>query len=323
MSKECSICRGAIPEGVESGVHTALCAEVMRVHLAIAVEALEWYADYGAGAAKEPKALPSQGVAVGMLQHDGGTRARNAIALVRGSKILHTSDWHLDWRTVGVARFDEVRAASRQTVEAAIRQKVDLYAFTGDLADSDGGTGVLRCVEVAIEVATLLSNAGIESCWVAGNHDVVEDGTGLTTLSPLRALGFGSMVRVFEQPRVAEVDDCALLALPYPAATNPYDPVAFVREAKALRGFEKVVVLTHLQVEGAQLGEETTDMPRGRDVRFPHEECGLGWTILAGHYHKRQTIARPGLPPVHVVGALARLAFGEQSNTPSYSIIEL
>ncbi len=41
--------------------------------------ALEWYADYGAGAAKEPKPLPSQGVALGMLHYDGGKRARTAL----------------------------------------------------------------------------------------------------------------------------------------------------------------------------------------------------------------------------------------------------
>ncbi len=36
---------------------------------------LEWYADYGQGAAKEPQPLPSQGVALGMLHYDGGRRA--------------------------------------------------------------------------------------------------------------------------------------------------------------------------------------------------------------------------------------------------------
>jgi hypothetical protein len=41
--------------------------------------ALAWYADYGAGAATEPKVLPSHGVALGMLQHDGGRRAREAL----------------------------------------------------------------------------------------------------------------------------------------------------------------------------------------------------------------------------------------------------
>lgn len=55
----------------------------LKDKLATTVAALEWYEDYGAGAAKEPKALPSQGVAIGMLQYDGGGRARQALAAIR------------------------------------------------------------------------------------------------------------------------------------------------------------------------------------------------------------------------------------------------
>jgi DNA repair exonuclease SbcCD nuclease subunit len=251
-------------------------------------------------------------------------------------RILHTSDWHADWKTVGVRRFDEVRAAVWQTVEAAKREQVDLYAMTGDLADPDDGPNVLRAVELALAVASELSVAGIPSVWVAGNHDVVEDGTGLTTLWPLRGIE-AHRLKGCAPVYVCELADLllpastvflaglkiALFALPYPAASAPYDPVERVRAAKTMVEGARVVVLTHLQVEGAALGEETTDMPRGRDVRFPHEECERDWVVLAGHYHKRQTIHRPGCPPVHVVGALARLAFGEQSNTPSFSIVEV
>jgi hypothetical protein len=41
--------------------------------------ALEWYADYGSGAAREPKPLPSQGVGLMALHHDGGRRALRAL----------------------------------------------------------------------------------------------------------------------------------------------------------------------------------------------------------------------------------------------------
>lgn len=243
-------------------------------------------------------------------------------------KILHCSDWHLDRRTLGVDRFGEVRAAVRQTVDAAIREKVDLYLCTGDIADPDGGAGVLRCVEALVDVAAELSDAGIENWWVAGNHDPVEDGTGLTTLSPLH--GFRSGVSVFETPNVVECQGCVVLILPYPAATNPYDPQEFVCRAKKThlveakhRGIKKVVVATHLQIDGAALGEESSDMARGRDVRLPVEEFDDDWVVLAGHYHRRQTIRGPKGPPIHVAGSLARLAFGEEPNEPSYQIVEV
>ena len=44
-----------------------------------AIAALEWYADFGQGAAKEPAPPVSAGVALGALHHDGGKRALVAL----------------------------------------------------------------------------------------------------------------------------------------------------------------------------------------------------------------------------------------------------
>ena len=67
-------------------------------------------------------------------------------------KILHTSDWHADWSTSGVDRYDDVAEAVAQTVKEAVDRKVDLYVFAGDLADPDDGPRVLRAVELAVDV---------------------------------------------------------------------------------------------------------------------------------------------------------------------------
>jgi hypothetical protein len=42
-------------------------------------DALSWYEDVAQAAAKDPPCLPSQDVAFGMLQHDAGRRAREAL----------------------------------------------------------------------------------------------------------------------------------------------------------------------------------------------------------------------------------------------------
>ena len=51
----------------------------LEASLVVTRAALEWYADYGQGAAKDPQPLPSQGVALGALHHDGGKRALVAL----------------------------------------------------------------------------------------------------------------------------------------------------------------------------------------------------------------------------------------------------
>jgi DNA repair exonuclease SbcCD nuclease subunit len=235
-------------------------------------------------------------------------------------RILHTGDWHLDKSTAGVARFDDVARAAQQTVDHAIREKVDLYCFTGDLADPDSGPVVLRCAELAIDLAVQLSDAGIPSWWIAGNHDVCEDGTGTTTLSPLRKLR--SEVRVVERPIVCRGAAMTSILLPYPSMADAYDPIEFVAEADVAEGLP-VFVAGHLtQLEGVVPGEETNEMPRGRGIPWPVVTCDPSWLIAGGHWHDRQVVKVAGRQ-FHVCGSLARLTFGEERNEPSFNIYEL
>lgn len=242
------------------------------------------------------------------------------------SKIVVSSDYHLDWQTYGVARHQDVKDAAFQVVQTAIREEADLFLFLGDLCDPDDGPWALQSVQTAIEIAVALKENGIASWWIAGNHDVVEDGTGRTTLSPLRALGT-PLVRVFEEPAVANIPGFSkfdptrhvpFLALPFTAACRRYDPSQVVWEARDKLG-ERAVVAGHMtSLEGARLGEETHEMARGRSISFPVEQCRAGWLKLCGHFHDRQVTNG-----VHVPGALARLSFGESENRPGYLVFEI
>ena len=241
------------------------------------------------------------------------------------SKIVVSSDWHADWVTYGVARFGDVRAAAFQVVESAIRQKADLFAFLGDLCDPDDCPAALRALELAIDVATTLAAAGVPSWWLAGNHDVIEDGTGRTTLSPLSAIGLREVV-VVESPKRLVIPGKSkhdpsrpvpALLLPFTAASHRYDPAAVVAEnAEALGA--RAVVAGHLTLDGIHPGEETLDMPRGRSVSFPVEACRAGWLKMNGHYHARQSYRGVQIP-----GSVARLGFGEAKNKPSFLTLEI
>jgi hypothetical protein len=111
-----------------------------------------------------------------------------------------------------------------------------------------------------------------------------------------------------------------LLALPFTATSHTYDPEEVVRRA-ARETMPPDMVVGHLSVEGVQLGEETTDMPRGRDIIFPREVLRqlLPSAFLAnGHYHKMQV--HDG---VHIPGSLARLTFGAVDHKPGFMIVEV
>lgn len=241
--------------------------------------------------------------------------------------LIVSSDWHLDAYTAGFSRHEDVKAAAMRVAGAALAlaERVGalhvLFAFLGDLCDPDANRSP-RCIEVAVAVALLLRTAGIRSRWLVGNHDVIEDGSGTSTLAPLAALDpSGEVVRVLSEPAVEVINGKAFCWLPYVPRCLAYDPVEFVHRAVAAAP-QVQVVAGHLNVEGIVPGSETNDMGRGRDAWFPLSAVRELWPdalLLNGHYHRAQ------VDPAGVVipGSLARLTFGEQDNDPGYLEIEL
>lgn len=236
-------------------------------------------------------------------------------------KLLVTSDWHLDWTTHGVARYGELRDVLLDVVlQQAQIHKVDAFCFLGDLSDPDSGPVVFRAVETAIYLSRRLSEYGIEQVWLAGNHDVVEDGTGTTTLTPLSALA-GDLVHVCERPaKVALKCGLTVVTLPFVATSHAYDPEAWVVGSLAGRKpGSKYAVAGHLSVPGVVPGEEVTEMPRGRDIRFPIEACAGVDLLMNGHIHRQQQTESG----IWIPGSLARLTFGEEEHDPGFLIVEV
>lgn len=263
-------------------------------------------------------------------------------------KILVTGDWHLDARTAGYDRFDDLRVAVDWTVELADRERVDLYVMLGDLCDPDT-TRSHRAVGIACETAAKLADLGIAQAWIAGNHDVIEDGTGGTTMAALagwsRSRRFqpgkirtpiasgipemgpleGRMCHVAEEPihiprYFGTTND--LVFFPFTARAKTYSPIAFANTMRLSHGCTKVLVFGHLNVVGADDGSEVEDFPRGREVVFPVDELLAKWgdkcLLFNGHYHRRQTVRGVRMP-----GALGRLGFGEVGNPAGVLLVEV
>lgn len=245
-------------------------------------------------------------------------------------RVVCSSDWHPDFQMLGISRFDEVEAAVIQTVDYAIKVKSDYYLFTGDLADPDAGGNTFRSVELAQQCALTLAKAKICSIWLAGNHDICTDGTGATTLTPLRALQGQNLGLIYlvERPMVIDLgnltdvaDEYSLLCLPYTAPSHAYEPavVATAMMAQAKKNNKRVIVAAHLMFKGMHPGSETTEMPRGREVMFPVEETTEAILRINGHYHRQQMFdPGDGGAIVRIPGSVCRLAFGEETNRPSF-----
>lgn len=233
--------------------------------------------------------------------------------------VIATSDWHLDASTAGVDRYEDTCGAIDDSVEAAIAIKADVYLMGGDLTDPNTVRSH-RAVAKALQVQRQCHEAGIEPVFVAGNHDVIEDGSGFTTLSPLARTGFGP---VFERPTMQKLQ-CGLtfIALPFTATSHEYDPDEFIRKcAEAGEHDAPVLIGGHLNLEGISAGSETKDMPRGRDVFWPLEaiaECFPNAMLVGGHYHAPQEYKG-----VHIIGSTARLRFDECDNENGFMVVEV
>lgn len=252
-------------------------------------------------------------------------------------KILCTSDWHRDAFTAGLARAADVERSARATVELARRERCDGYVFLGDLADP--GPRALAASALAIELASELARAGVWSRWLVGNHDVVEDGSGSSTLSPLASACWRirdeagwkrDPCRVWSEACAEYVGDpeVLFLALPHSPRSRSYSPVEAVKELARGWSFECehriVLIFGHLTVPGIEPGSETREMPRGREVRYPVEAIRERWgdraVMLNGHYHRAYRRAES---PVAVPGSLERLTRGEARNEPGCLILEV
>lgn len=229
-------------------------------------------------------------------------------------------DPHLDAVSLGAARFGEVYDALKETVRYAADTGADGWVCLGDLFDPDSGPVVYRALDAIIYLASYLSDRGVPSLWIAGNHDVVEDGTGTTTLTPLRNIYSRPEFRchVAEVPSVVRLKSGApeIVALPYAATSHSYDPADFLRNRS---GLDTKIVAGHLVVPGVSPGDEAMEYARGRDVFFPAEEAQGALAMVNGHHHRRQRSPQGVLIP----GSLARLTFGEADHEPGFIVVEV
>jgi DNA repair exonuclease SbcCD nuclease subunit len=240
-------------------------------------------------------------------------------------RIIVCSDAHLDARTAGVERFDEIAESFRQAVWHAVEPvpHADLFVFCGDLCDPDDGRDVLRASAFAVEMATTLSANHVPSLWLAGNHDVVKDGQ-TTTLEPLLYLGDGNVQVAVREPLLLQRGEHVdVLALPY--SPTAYDAEEAVRRAeeRAREHEARLVIFSHLMLPGMHLGSESGEMARGKDRNFPLKALNAlrdaPALVVSGHYHRAQRTE----DGIRVVGALARLTFGEETNAPGFLVVEL
>jgi exonuclease SbcD len=269
-------------------------------------------------------------------------------------KILHFADAHINMANYGrqdpesglPMRVMDFLKALDQIIEAAITEKVDLVIFAGDAyKDRNPAPTFQREWERRI---IQLSNAGIPTILLVGNHDLSPSLNRAHALEEFNTLGIQNII-VADKPKFYRPEE--LWDLPLQLITMPWisrsgmvahldislgDPDKLYQQLETNLGElvnkwltnadqEIPTVLTaHASIQGASYGGERSVI-LGNDLVLSGvlvKDKRLDYVAM-GHIHKPQNLNEGEHPPVIYPGSIERVDWGEANEKKYYIIAEV
>lgn len=221
-------------------------------------------------------------------------------------KLVHISDTHLGFGAYAKIdpveginqRESDIYRAFEQAVDKAIELRPDLVVHAGDLFD--GVRPQNRAIDLALRQLIRLSEAGIETVIISGNH------------STPRLRETGNIFRIFEhlkhihpvhEPGGKKLvfGDTTVFAAPHSTAPSLAELAASIRPS---RDTGRNVLVLHAGV----VGSETYRMDEFSEQIIPIESLTDDWDYIAlGHYHQFKRVRDRAF----YSGSTERLGFGE------------
>ncbi len=230
-------------------------------------------------------------------------------------------------------RFEDFVKALAKTVDFAIEKNVDVFLFSGDAYRNASPEPVYQ--KMFASELKRLSNAGIQTILVVGNHDQILRSTSSHSMSVFQSLEVPGVITI-DKPTNRVIDTAngafQLIGLPHitrhqmmtlekyanlPAAT--LDRLLVEKITDMLRGYYEsldptlpTVVTAHMSLDRALAGIEQ-ELLIGYTLTFPVEmfiDSRVDYVAL-GHIHRHQVI-REQHPTITYAGSLERVDFGEE-----------
>ncbi len=221
-------------------------------------------------------------------------------------RIVHLSDTHLGYGTYSKLDHSEginqreadFYNAFRQSIDKAIELKPDAIIHAGDLFDVVRPQN--RAIEFAMKQLLRLSEAGIETVLISGNH------------STPKMKETGSIFGIFEHlPHMHAVHDCGTTRVvvgdmtvhAIPHSTSP--PLAqLVSELRPSKETRYNIAVLHAGITGSK----TYKMDEFNEQAVPVEAAPADFDYIAlGHYHRYAKVREN----MYYSGSTERLGFGE------------
>ncbi len=267
--------------------------------------------------------------------------------------VIHVSDIHLgsgeghgrvNPQTGLNSRFEDFVQALTRVVDYTIKNKADVFLFSGDAYRTSSPEPLYQ--KVFARELKRLSDASIKTILLTGNHDLILRSTASHSMSVFQSLEVPN-VTVIDKPGVFTLDTahgaCQVVGLPYVTrhhlmaadefssmGQGQIDKVIVEKVAQLMRGLyeeldDKIptLVTAHMTVDKAIAGIEK-ELLVGYTQTFPSDifiDPRLDFVAL-GHVHKHQVI-RQDSPPIVYAGSLERIDFGEEKEDKGFLHIEL
>lgn len=260
-------------------------------------------------------------------------------------KVLHFADAHIDMVTYGridgrtgfPVRVLDFLSALDQIVEAAIAETVDLVVFAGDAyRNQRPHPKYKRAWQARIK---RLSEAGIPTVLVVGNHDTSPSARGANALREFDTLGVPHVHVAHTNPALVSTEKLGMpaqvLAVPWISEQSMVveegEMALEDRLEQVINGLVEqadpdlpLILAAHVSVDGAQYGSERAVL-LGKDlvlsgsiVRNPAFDY-----VALGHIHKHQELNKGNHPPIVYSGSIERVDFGEIKEQKGFVIAEV
>ena len=231
---------------------------------------------------------------------------------------MHISDTHLGFSAYSKLdpveginqREADVYRAFEQAIDKAIELRPDLVVHSGDLFDTVRPQN--RAIDFALRQLIRLSEAGIETVLISGNH------------STPRLRETGNIFRIFEhlkgihpvhEPGASKVvvGKATIHAVPHSSSPGLAEVVSKLKPSKES---EFDVMVLHAGI----LDSDTYKMDEFNEQSVPMRALGDGWDYIAlGHYHRFAEVGQQAC----YAGSTERLGFGEAGQVKGIVEVDL
>jgi len=271
-------------------------------------------------------------------------------------KVFHLADVHLGVENYGqldpntglFSRLSDFLTAVDQVIDAASQEQADLVVFAGDAYKTRDPSPTYQR-EFARRIRRL-SQAGLPTVLIAGNHDVPNAAGRAHTLEIFRTLEVDN-VHVARDPGVFDIETAhgpvQVGTLPWIVRSGLLTRQEFKNKSleeinaalvervemilngehglvSRLREDIPHILAVHGTVHGATYGSERSVM-LGQEMVLPLQLLkNPHWDYVAlGHIHRHQAIEADRFPPVVYSGSIERIDFGEEREDKGYVVAEV